>query len=236
MADITQNLTHVEDAKKRLLTQYKELPNIEGLISIFSNQIQDLEDVTFSIVDGRTLANGIGEQLDLLGTIVGLTRESGLSDARYRTLLYVKIGQNTSQGAAEKIISIIKLLTDATRVFYQNLNDASLLLAIDTNIDPNDDADEVAFVYNNMQNVVMGGVRIDYIVCYSPDDDAFAFAGSNANAPALGFGTVTDSNIGGKLAKTHRLRTPFAFDGQNQSTGGFGSIRDVLMGGTFVGT
>ena len=237
MADSIQHIsTHIEDALLRLLEQYKDKEKLEGTITAIVQQFQDLEDTTFSLVVGRELATAVGVQLDLLGTIVDLDRVSGQSDARYRTLLYVKIGQNTSQGAPEKLISVYKLLTGADIVFYQNLTHASVLLGVDRNIDPNDDPDDVAFVYNNLENVAAGGVRIDYLTCFSPNDDSFAFAGTNPNAVGLGFGNTLNPSDGGKLAKIHRLIKPFAFAGLSVNRGGFGSVRGPLTGGNLVTT
>lgn len=228
--------THEDDALDRLLEQYKGKPQIEGVISSITAQIQDMENVAYSLIVGRAIATAEGVQLDLIGTIVGLARVSGQSDDTYRTLLYVKIGTNTSQGAPPKIISIYKLLTGASVVFYQNLTRASILLAVDIDIDPDNDPDAVRLIYQNIQNVVAGGVKVDYLICFSPDEDAFAFAGSNSSAPAKGFGSTLDSEAGGKLAHVHRLIIPFAFDGLSVNRGGFGSIRDPLVGGTLVTT
>jgi len=228
--------THVTDALNRLLEHYKSKVKTRGVITAMGEQFQDMEDVVHSLSTGRTLANSVGVQLDLMGTIIGLSREAGQSDDNYRILLYVKIGQNTSQGTSEKIISVFKLLTGASFVYFQNLNRASVLIEVDKDIDPTNDPDVVAFIYLNMQKVVAGGVRIDYIICFSPDDDSFAFAGTNVDQPALGFGSTVDVNQGGKLAMVHRLIIPFAFDGLSESSRGFGSVRDSLAGGTLVTT
>jgi hypothetical protein len=78
-------------------------------------------------------------------------------------------------------------------------------------------------------------VRIDYLISYVADD-AFAFAGDNANAPAKGFSSVAETTAGGQLAYIHRNLVPFAFDGQAVDRLGFGTVKDPLVGGTFVST
>jgi len=234
--EITTISTHVEDALARLLERYKGKEKTEGIIEALADQFQDLEDVTFSLILGRAISTAEGKQLDLLGTIVDLERESGLSDERYRVLLYVKIGQNTSQGAPEKLITVLKLLAEADVVFYQNLTRASVLLAADRDLDPSSDPDDVIFLYENLQKVAAAGIRIDYLVSFSENDDSFACAGSNADAAALGFGNTLDANAGGKFARIHRQLIPFAFDGQSVDRRGFGTVRDPLVGGTLVTT
>lgn len=237
MADtLTTISTHQADAIDRLLEQYKSTTKLKGIVSSLGDQYQEVEDVVWSLLAGRALATAVGEQLDKLGTIVDLTRTTGLSDEDYRTLLYVKVGQNTSQGDPPKLISVMKLLTGATRVFYQNLTRASVLLAVDVDLDPDDDYEDVIDLYENVEKLVGGGVRVDYLISYSPDDDAFAFAGTNVNAPAKGFGSTVDASAGGKLARIHRLLIPFGFDGLSSNRRGFGSLRDPLAGGTFVTT
>ena len=234
--EIDQITTHAVDALGRLLEQYKGKPRIGGIVSALGTQFQDMENVVFSLVAGRALATAIGAQLDLIGSIIGLARSPGQTDSRYRTLLYVKIGQNTSQGTPEKLISVYKLLSGADIVFYQNLTRASVLLATDVDIDPTNDPDEVIFLYRAVEAVVAGGVRIDYLICFAPNGESFAFAGSNPNAPGLGFGNTLNPTEGGKLARIHRLLIPFAFAGLSTNRRGFGSIRDPLTGGTLVTT
>ena len=105
---LVQKTSQVADGLNRRLQQYKEdKPVLESVLTALLEQIQDLEDATYAIIDARAIAICTGQQLDNLGTIVDLARE-GRDDDEYRTLLYVKIGQNTSQGAGEKIISVYK--------------------------------------------------------------------------------------------------------------------------------
>lgn len=228
--------THSADALSRLLEQYKGKERISGVISGMAPQFQDMEDVVYELASKRALVNAEGVQLDLIGSIVDLERESGQSDARYKVLLYVKIGQNTSQGTGNKLISILKLLAEADVVFYQNLYGAAVLLAADVDLDPNDNPQDVIFLYDNLQKVAAGGVSIDYLISFSGNDDSFAFDGSNPNAVGLGFGNTLDADAGGKFARVHRKLVPFAFAGQSVDREGFGTVREPLVGGTFVTT
>lgn len=226
MANITKITTHVEDAKKRLLEEYKGKVKIEGRLDAVVKQVQELEDIDFDMFTNRLDLNTIvGQQLDNFGTIVDQARQ-GFDDDRYRILLWVKIGINTSRGNPEKLISIIKLLTDATLAHYQNLNNAEVILAVDGTIDPT----LIDFTYNNMQRVFSGGVRLNHIVCFDPVDP-FRFAGSK---PTSGFSSLAAPLVGGKFAFIHRRTLPqFKFAGDS-SSGGFGTIQDPLVGGFFA--
>ena len=224
MTEIIKITDHEAAAVARLLTQYKDKPNFEGIIRSIVEQYQDAEDATFDLIAGRALLTAEGQQLDNLGTIVGVERQ-GFDDDFYRTLIFVQIGKNTSQGEPEKLITILQLLTAATRVLYVNLNFASVQLLTDGIITD----EQVNFTYDNMEEIAAGGVRIDHILCYT--DNTFAFQGNNPLAPGLGLGDSDDSNVGGFFATLHKKTVPFAFSGNSVFAEGFGSLDDPLAGG-----
>jgi hypothetical protein len=60
-------------------------------------------------------------------------------------------------------------------------------------------------------------------------------AGTNPNAPALGFGTTADNSIGGKFGQCYTIKNKFSFDGNSANDGGFGTIADPLVGGVMEG-
>lgn len=227
---VTQITTHTTDGLNRLLTQYQGKPKLEAIIRALIDQIQDAEDGTYSLYGRLDIDNSSGQQLDNIGTIVGRGR-GDLTDAKYRIKLYFQIGKNTSQGAAEKITSLMKLLTGAAFVHNQNLGNAEIMLGVDADIA----ADDVDDFYQEMQDVVAGGVRLNYIICYD-NGDAFAFDGTNTNAPAKGFGDTGDAGAGGKLGTLKRYLIPFAFDGDDLSPEGFGAIEDPRVGGVLQST
>lgn len=225
---IVKITTHVVDALKRRIEQYKNKKNIEGLIRAFVKQIQDLEDAGDPLFTQRLdLAQTVGVQLDKYGTIVVQDRE-GFDDIFYRILLQFKIGQNISRGEPSALISTIKLITQAALVHYQNLGNAQVSLSTDGTIDPT----LVNFVYTNMERVAMAGVRINSIICFDPDE-SFSFDG--LGPLGLGFSSLAAPSTGGKFAFIHRETTPFAFAGDDASAAGFGTIQDPLAGGVFVG-
>ena len=79
------------------------------------------------------------------------------------------------------------------------------------------------FLINRLKPITLGGVRLDYIAFYPPENEAFAFAGGDGGGLGVGqFASMTVDN------------TPFAFAGGN-SGAGFGSVRDPLLGGRLIG-
>lgn len=223
---------HEQRGLDRIIEQYKEKPRFESLLKIFISQIQELEDETQRSFTEQFVDFAVGQQLDLFGTIVGLERQ-GFDDDFYRILLKVKIGQNISKGEPRSIINTFKLLTQATLVHYQNLGDAQISLAADTDIDPT----LIDFFFTNMERVVMAGVRINSISCFDPDE-SFSFDGTGP--VGLGFSSLAAPTTGGKFAFLHRRTLPaFAFGSiagdSDLSSEGFGTLADVLAGGIFQG-
>lgn len=226
-------LDHKQRGLDRLLEQYKGLVNIESIISAYTEQFQELEDVFHRIRIERTLDAARGQQLDNIGDVVVQDRQ-GFDDDFYKILLFVKIGQNTSFGEPEKLISIFKLITSATKVHYQNLGNAQIMLASNGTID----STLVDFIFENMQKVTAGGVRLNFIELFSPNDEAFAFDGSPSQD--LGFGDATAPTIGGKFAQLLLPNAPAFAMGDatgepENALGGFGTLDDPLAGGVFQG-
>lgn len=223
--------THKEDAKKRLVEQYKGKPNIEGILDAESRQWQDIEDVANTLFLDRFVDNAVGTQLDNFGTIVDLARQ-GFDDEFYRVLLKFKIGQNISRGEPERIISTMLLIAQANLVLYQNLGDGNIGLEIDNPIDPT----LLNFIFVNMQRVVMAGVRIAFIATFDPDE-SFSFDGTGPIG--LGFSSLAAPSTGGKFAFLNIDTTQkFAFDsvaGINSTDSGFGTLLDPLAGGVMIG-
>jgi hypothetical protein len=231
MADLIT--THVSDAQDRLLEQYKGKVRIEGLIGCFVEQIQDLEQAIFDLVEKRSLSGATGVQLDLIGTIVVQDR-LGFSDDLYRALLAAKIGENVSQADPERVREIVKLLTGATLVNIQKNPPAAYSVSINTQIDPS----LIDFFYQRIDRVDAAAVRIETLECFDPDS-SFAFEGGPIGSGEDGFGDLTDVNVGGQFAEIHvRTQPPFAFEPPpnfENSDEGFGDLNDVLFGGIFVG-
>lgn len=224
--------THKEDAFTRLLQQYKDKPNLKKIIEIYADRQQDLELVFVSLYLARSVNDAVGAQLDQVGEIVGLARPGSLigNDDAYRTLIFVKIGQNVSQGEAERIINVAKLLTGSEYVHLLDILNGNVELTITTDLG---DQETIDSTYRNMEIVLAAGVRVAAILCADPEE-AFAFDGPNVDAPALGFDDGTGT-VGGKFAKHHEFKPPFAFDGVDQSARGFGAgPDDPLCGGVFV--
>lgn len=225
---ITKIENHIDEALSRRLEQWIGKPNMEKVLTIHAGGYQELEntlinlrDKTFSIDDSE------GFQLDLIGELVGQAR-MGFDDAFYRILLYARIGINISNGEPERIINTLKLLTKAKFIHYMNLRGGEIAIGSDGVINPL----SVEFLISNIQRVVMGGVRVNYLAMYD-GEDSFALEGANQKTIGKGLGSIYDASAGGKLAQSYTIKNKFSFSGNNTSDGGLGSIYDPLVGGVF---
>jgi len=217
---------HVNLAKERIIEQYKDATNLKAILDSMVNQVQDLEDVFYSLLDGRWIENATGQTLDDFGTIVGQNRE-GFDDDFYRVLIYVKIGQNVSEGEPERLIDVYKIISQANLVYFEDHFPAGLTLSSDGSI-----ADElITFVYEKIQSVAGAGIRVDELGLFD-SEKPFAFAGF-PNAHPFGDG-VNDPN-GGIFARLLKTRKDFAFEGVSDSDG-FGTTEDHILGGVFTAT
>ncbi len=99
------------------LVEFLKTSDVKGILEAFDRQFNDLETVFFSMILEMWLDDAIGEQLDVLGIHVGISR-NGISDDSYRSLLKGKIEINTSSGTPEDLIKAFKQLypgaTDTT--------------------------------------------------------------------------------------------------------------------------
>lgn len=170
---ITKITNHIEQAKARLIQQFKEKTNIESIIEVFGQQAQAIEDTLIDLLNNRSIDTATQTNLDRIGATLNEQR-FGLSDANYRIVLYAKIARNFSEGTPEDLIRIYKLLVQADKVLYAEGGYADVYL---TALNPQ-------FGLSGEQGTLL---------TYAP---YFAFFGDNGTNSA-GFGNTTDPNAGG---------------------------------------
>lgn len=84
--------------------QFRDKPRIEVLVQAFDEEIAELEKAIRSLTNERMISSAIGKQLDMIGSIVNLSRTDAMAlsgveatDEIYRTLLRYKIIANTNR-------------------------------------------------------------------------------------------------------------------------------------------
>ena len=222
---VTEITTHVDDAKARLVQQYKNKSRIAGILKALVDQIQELETVGKELNDERSVSASIGVQLDKIGEIVGITRLGGESDALYRARINARISLNVSEGEPERLISTFILLIGADSVLLQELPPADVAISSATDFADQDEVDAALAI---LESVAPAGVRINYIGVYD-STEPFAMAGGLSG---LGFSSLASPTTGGKFSKIVRRNSFFSFAGNEElKNEGFGTIKDTHVGG-----
>jgi hypothetical protein len=187
---ITKITSHNTDAISRLLTQFREKPKIEGIISTNAAQYQDIEDAGFDMLQGITIEHAIGATLDRIGDVVGLTR-GVLSDDDFRVEIRTRISQRQSYGRVDDIITGFKLLTNSSGVLYGEIWPAGIYITgLGNPIQPTPEQ-----FSRFINSVKPAGVAL--VIASLTWDPCFSFDGSTDGE---GFGDHFDGAVGGHLA------------------------------------
>lgn len=123
---------YVELAQSRLIQLYKETKTNNDLLKNLVEPIQELENEFFELYGLKSISEGIGYQLDVIGKIVDVER-LGKTDDEYRTVLYIQTLINNSGGEPESIINIIKLLIEPDKINFTDLYPANYQIHLQTN-------------------------------------------------------------------------------------------------------
>jgi hypothetical protein len=146
MAVPTPITDHVAAAIARLISQFRSpKPVLHGMMESYVEQLQELEDVLWDVINHRLLDPAPGEtvgaegvQIDVLGKIVGQPR-LGLTDVAYLLAIKLKIRVNRSRGSNVDLLEILRLAMPLPKAFnyreefinasYTYVEDISLELA-----------------------------------------------------------------------------------------------------------
>ena len=94
-----------------LPSQYCGKVNVEGLIRLFSTEVQLAENTLIDLLTLRTIANATGEQLDEIGRRLNI-RRTNQNDEIYRTAIRVKALSKRNSGTEEDILTLLRLITN----------------------------------------------------------------------------------------------------------------------------
>ena len=174
-----------------------ELNNIKKLLRALVDPVQDVETILQQLLAERSVDTAIGEQLNVLGRIVGQDR-NGMVDDDYRRLIRARISVNRSKGTIGDIIDVTNLIVydPATIIDINNHGPAALTVTIDGVLVSFQTAATLAKL---LQESVSAGVRLFLETVDVADADAFQFDEYvSVPNPAQGFESI-DLATGGKL-------------------------------------
>lgn len=180
-------LSHVKDylstAKGYLPQQYKDRPNIEGLLTAIIRPLQDIENKLYEIYRNYSLQEASDHYLDRIGTLVGESRNH-LEDDKYRLAILARIMVNNAGATPEDIINTLKFTYNPRRLSYTEIYPACFSVFMQGN---NINSSSKSLI----KSIIPAGVS-NFVVTYSPEDDPFIFAECSGEIVAL----ETQINLG----------------------------------------
>lgn len=203
--------THATDALARVGEQYHNSTRLRGIISAAADQVQDIDDALWALATERFLYSDAeiggatvnyvaeGEQLDVLGRILGITRQN-MTDAQYLLMLKGRVRLLMSSGTVEELIAIFAAARPDATVTVTTLPPATFTLTL------TDDVIETALANTLVKFVHDGRAAGVYgILEWQETADTGCLILSDAAAypetsATTGLGDETNSATGGALA------------------------------------
>ncbi len=174
---LTQKTNHVIEAQQLLLTQFRNLPNWNALLASYINQVQELEDMFFQILNDTTLDNSVGTQLDNFGTLLNVKRE-GLTDVEYRARLKGEIAKNQSSGTPEDVLAVVAAIVDeAVSTKYTPYYPAAFRIETFGAVNSTEGRQAAALV----AKARLAGVDAQFVTSAFPESQVFRFSADYNN-------------------------------------------------------
>lgn len=218
MPEVTDGgaIDHVTAAINRLVIQFQK-PKMKAMVRCFVTPIQKVEQAIIDLLTLRTLDNAVGEQLNVIGRIVG-QKQVAVTDTTYRSLIRARIPANKSSGVAQDVLLVARLvfsdyaaqpavLAEGTmRLKLKHYTQAEFALEV-VDIDLPFDIAQL-FVEQFMRAITGTGIRgvLEWVVqhdaVYSDHSDNCLELGDSlapSTSAAHGLGDSLDAATGGRL-------------------------------------
>lgn len=196
-------ITHITDhyalAVERLPQQFKAATRYLGWVRVYTDKIQQIEDVAWEIYFGKLLSQApTGDLLRKIGALVGQT-SMGYGDDVFLLLIQARIPTNRSKGRKRDMVRIAKALNESPPVTAFTLPQATFYLQPSgtgtLTVSP--------YVQREFYAAAIGaGVRLVYV--WSPTQDTGTITWGSAYGYAPGAtqspGSVYSTAVSGKWA------------------------------------
>lgn len=201
MSDPVLNTTHVTAGLKRLLVQFKNAPNLRAIVQSYLEQIQELENVIYSLMAERYVLTAVGVQLDGIGRIVGETRQNK-NDTDYRVAILGRIQRNKAHSRIEDILALFLLLLPShTFELVEGPGPAAFRLRIVEALSPVTDPSP-AVLAEQLHEAKGAGIGTTVLWSEHDEDNTFTIADSTVLQADnnKGFADLPPSTKGGYLS------------------------------------
>jgi hypothetical protein len=169
---LTISTEHVQTALSRLLYQFKDKPTFEAFITALIQQLQDAENAVSGMLYLRQVDTATGENLDILGRIVGQQRE-GRDDDSYRLWIKARIQINKSSGLTEEIYNVLKLITGFLDTGDFQIEERTYPASFQLTIVPGVGTIDIDSIYEIIN--LMRSATVDFALTYHITDPGFRF-------------------------------------------------------------
>ncbi len=116
MVDITQ-IDHVEEGLNKLPSQWKNSPNLIGLLESYLTPLNTSEENLLGVRDGFNIATAIGAQLDIIGAYFKESR-LGRTDGEYRAAIQTIISSSNGSGTPNELMGLFSTLAGTGEIGY----------------------------------------------------------------------------------------------------------------------
>lgn len=166
-------------------SQFDEADLFQGMLEAFAEVQQDNEDTLLEILRQRNIDNAEGAQLDQIGDIVGEPRRE-FTDPSYRKFIRARISINDSEGDPERLIFILKTLTEGALIRLIEHPFATVEMVFFKDVIDS----EAGLFPEYLDTAAAGGVRVWPIIESGPD----CFLLDDINNPQVDAGDLDDIN------------------------------------------
>lgn len=184
-------------AKSRIIDSYKEATNLNEYIrALIQNESSELETMFDQLLTLTNLNTATGVNLEVLGVIVGQSRQVGdtiYGDEDYRLLIRGRIANNFTSSTPEELIVAVQFILTVENVQIIE-GPASVSVGIGRPLT----ATEIDLVTNRGLIPKTLGVNYDYFSYKSDGSFAYRSVVSGGVVPnSKGYGTVSNAAFGG---------------------------------------
>ena len=158
---------------KLITSEYSDKSNFIAFNSAFLDKVSPANDCLISFDQIFAIDNAIGDQLDKIGEIIGVTRHlptqdadipSTLSDESYRFVLKAKIMKNHWDGTRKSIDTIFKTMFPGCPYDIVDNQDMTMNIMI---IAPEMSDEKIALIFNGFIVPKPAGVKLVYQIMIS---------------------------------------------------------------------
>lgn len=168
-------MDHVAEALARRPQRMKSQTVRSAYLAIWVGPLQDVEDAMQSLLTGYTIRAAVGDQLDVLGDLVGEPRNGETDDEVYRRRVRTRIVVNRSRGTTEDLIKVSRqYLGDSAYVVDVDTVGAAAAVVRLTGAEPTDAV--AAVLARFLGEGKSGGVRLILEYLTVDEEDSFTLA------------------------------------------------------------